>query len=166
MQKDEWTRFGVHKLFLASSGKPLTAITKAVLEELGLMSLLNHSQLRRFLRKLEKLYRKNEYHSSTHAADVVHAVYVIIKQVWLCKCDSVGCAHAAAAAAVQAQLFNAASCGNNPSQDSCALRPVAIFSAAGHMNAHEVNRGLPLNRIQLAASTARMAPEYVLLSRI
>lgn len=98
MQKDEWTRFDVHKLFLASSGKPLTAITKAVLESLGLMSLLNHSQLRRFLRKLEKLYRKNEYHSSTHAADVVHAVYVIIKQVWLCTCDSVGCAHAAAAA--------------------------------------------------------------------
>jgi hypothetical protein len=97
LQKDEWDRFDVHKLFLASNGKPLTAITKATLQELGLMSLINHAQLRRFLRKLEKLYLKNEYHSSTHAADVVHAVYVIIKQVRHCTFDSVLCGNAAAA---------------------------------------------------------------------
>jgi hypothetical protein len=53
------------------------------------MAMLDPAKLRRFLRKLEKLYKRNAYHSSTHAADVVHAVYMILVKVCLYACVSV-----------------------------------------------------------------------------
>jgi hypothetical protein len=42
---------------------------------------IEESTLRRFLTLIEDGYRKKQYHNSTHAADVMHAVYFFLTQL-------------------------------------------------------------------------------------
>lgn len=86
-----WDKFNVFDAAKASNGRPLTAVVMTVLEQLGLFThfSIDRQKMLVFLRELELNYRSNAYHNSTHAADVVQALYILLKMVSDC-CAAVG----------------------------------------------------------------------------
>lgn len=66
-----------------AGGRPLAAVVNAILIETGLMELfkIDAMKMEVFMRDLEVGYKSNPYHNSVHAADVVQAVYTVIKKV-------------------------------------------------------------------------------------
>jgi hypothetical protein len=81
VQIDDWKTFDVFKLAEATKGRPLAAVVKNVLVKLRLIKYFDMCKLDIFLRNLELKYPSNPYHNSTHAADVVHAIYKIMTMV-------------------------------------------------------------------------------------
>jgi hypothetical protein len=81
VQIDDWKTFDVFKLAEATKGRPLAAVVKTVLVKLDLTKYFDMCKLDVFLRDLELKYPHNPYHNSTHAADVVQAVYKILTMV-------------------------------------------------------------------------------------
>jgi hypothetical protein len=77
--------FDITQLAEVTNGMPLEAVATAVIHNLALMTASTYTidpiKLRRVLHALEKAYKRNKYHSSMHAADVVHAVYILILMV-------------------------------------------------------------------------------------
>lgn len=92
VQMPYWTRFDVDKVARATNGRPMAAVSKAAIKKLGLMKLIDPLRLDSFLFDLEGEYNDNKYHDSTHAADVVHAVFVAIEEVR--DCPTVRCTSA------------------------------------------------------------------------
>lgn len=84
VQMPFWSEFDVNELAHALNGRPLAAVSKAALKKLGLMGNLDPLRLHCFLVDLESRYHQNEYHCSTHAADVVQGVFVFIVEVSYC----------------------------------------------------------------------------------
>lgn len=80
---DDWLSFDVFALAEETSvvgGRLLQTIVTHVLEVNGLMSLVDKGRLESFLDEIESKYREeNPYHTSTHAADVVHSVATMIQ---------------------------------------------------------------------------------------
>ena len=79
---DEWN-FEIFDFEKNSSGKPLLYMFYYALSRHGLVEAfeIDLECLSRFLLSLEKTYhKKNPYHNSTHAADVVQTVNAILKR--------------------------------------------------------------------------------------
>jgi hypothetical protein len=81
---DSWD-FDIFALAAATNGRPLYHLGLYVFEKLNLRQTwqIEDSTLRKFLTLIEDGYRKNPYHNSTHAADVMHAVYFFLTQLGL-----------------------------------------------------------------------------------
>lgn len=77
--------FDITKLAEVTDGMPLEAVTTAIIHNLSLMTTpditIDPRKLCSYLRDLERQYKRNSYHRSTHAADVVHGVYMMILMV-------------------------------------------------------------------------------------
>ncbi|KAI8925598.1 hypothetical protein BC831DRAFT_460229 [Entophlyctis helioformis] len=72
--------FSVFKLAELTSGKPLSYLCVYVFKRFGLLESLNisPSAAARFFQNLESLYHSLPYHNSTHAADVLQTVIMLI----------------------------------------------------------------------------------------
>eukprot|EP01137_Pigoraptor_chileana_P036946 Opistho-2@33321 len=75
--------FNIFTLESATEGRPLCALTVEVFFRMGLMDafLIDHGKLKRFLVAMEVGYHRHgaEYHTSTHAADVLQAMFVFLQ---------------------------------------------------------------------------------------
>lgn len=78
---DDWSSFDVFVLAETNhGGRPLQTVVRHVLEVNGLMDMVDRSRLESFLEDIENMYLKeNPYHTSTHAADVVHSIATMIQ---------------------------------------------------------------------------------------
>lgn len=80
---DDWSSFDVFALAeerSAVGGRLLQTVVLHVLEVNGLMSLVDKSRLESFLDGIENRYLDgNPYHTSTHAADVVHSIATMVQ---------------------------------------------------------------------------------------
>jgi len=81
---DDWSSFDVfalaEKTNVGGGGGLLQTIVLHVLKVNGLMPLVDTCRLESFLNDIEHRYREeNPYHTSTHAADVVHSVATMVQ---------------------------------------------------------------------------------------
>jgi len=83
-QVHTWDRFDVFRVAELTQGRPLYTVTLAIMDALGLLSgwKLDRRKVEAFLTAAEQAYgRANPYHNSRHAADVVHAAFLLLRSV-------------------------------------------------------------------------------------
>lgn len=83
-QLHTWHRFNIFQVARLTQGRPLYTVTLAIMDALGLLSgwKLDRRRVETFLTAAEQAYgNSNPYHNSTHAADVVHATFILLRSV-------------------------------------------------------------------------------------
>ncbi|KAJ3055057.1 High affinity cAMP-specific 3',5'-cyclic phosphodiesterase 7A [Rhizophlyctis rosea] len=81
---DQWG-FDIFELREVTDGRPLYYLGLHISEKYNFRNLfsVDDSVLRNFLAKIEAGYKANPYHNSTHAADVLHAIYYFVSVLGL-----------------------------------------------------------------------------------
>lgn len=83
-QLHTWNRFNIFQVARLTQHRPLYTVTLAIMDALGLLVgwKLDRRRVEAFLTAAEQAYgRGNHYHNSTHAADVVHASFILLRSV-------------------------------------------------------------------------------------
>ncbi|KAH6570308.1 hypothetical protein BASA60_007797 [Batrachochytrium salamandrivorans] len=108
---DTW-EFDIFELERVTGGHPLYYLGMALFEVYNFQAGFNveESVMRTFLRKVESCYRRNSYHNSTHAADVMHSLHYFLTVLGLSELitseDAFACIIAAAIHDVDHPGFN------------------------------------------------------------
>ena len=81
---DEWS-FDIFALAEVTDGRPLFHLGMALFEayDIALVLPVDPLVMGQFLTLIEDSYKKNPYHNSTHAADVLHSLHYFLKMLKL-----------------------------------------------------------------------------------